>query len=419
MTMSDFGTPLYDYLIQLGLSDFWTAIVRTILLIIVLFLASSFFHLIGNKLFIRFITRITKKTKSNIDDVFLENKVFYKITLLFPALGIYLFDDLILANSAFLQPFILGGANIYTIAVIASIISAALKSSEAILSDKKAFKDKPLTSYRQLLDILNFGVAVIIIISILIDKSPMYLLSALGAATAILLLVFKDSILGLTASIQLASNDMIKVGDWVTVAAYGADGDVLEINLNTVKVQNFDKTITTVPTYAFISNSFKNWRGMEESPGRRIKRAINIKIDSIQFASNELITRLESVELLKQNLKAKQIEINEFNQKLKVDTNTPINGRRRTNLGLFRNYIEAYLKRNENINSDLTCMVRQLDATEHGLPLEVYCFSSNKNWVAYEGIMADIFDHIYASAPYFDIEIFQNPSGKDFKNLKG
>jgi len=415
--MNEFGTPLYDYLIQIGISEFWTSIIRTIVLIIGLFLVSSLFHLIGNKVFIRFVTRIIKKTKSNVDDIFLENKVFYKITLLFPALGVYLFDDIILAHSAFLQPYILGATNIYTIAVIASIISAVLKSAESILSGKKAFKDKPLTSYRQLLDILNYGVTMILIVSILIDKSPMYLLSALGAVTAILLLVFRDSILGFTASIQLASNDMIKVGDWVTVHAYGADGDVLEINLNTVKVQNFDKTISTVPTYAFISNSFKNWRGMEESPGRRIKRAIKIKIDSIQFANNELINRLESVELIKNNLKTKILEIDSFNENKKVDTKTPINGRRQTNLGLFRNYIEAYLKNNENINSDLTCMVRQLEATEHGLPLEIYCFSKNKNWVAYEGIMADIFDHIYASAPYFEIELFQSPSGKDFRKL--
>jgi miniconductance mechanosensitive channel len=232
--MSDFGTPFMDFLIQQGFSDFWISVIRTFVMILVLFILSYLLHLSGNKVFMKMVIRFTQKTKSNIDDVFLKNKVFYKITLLFPAFGIYLFNELILGNSVFLQPYILEGANIYTIVVVASILSAVFKSSEEVLSTTRTFKDKPLTSYRQLLDILNYGIAFILVLSILIDKSPMYLLSALGAATAILLLVFKDSILGFTASIQLASNDMVRVGDWVTVSSYGADGDVLEINLNTV-----------------------------------------------------------------------------------------------------------------------------------------------------------------------------------------
>tara|TARA_B110000483_G_C18174724_1_gene534623 strand:+ start:422 stop:1696 length:1275 start_codon:yes stop_codon:yes gene_type:complete len=416
--MSDFGTPFIDFLIQQGFSDFWISVIRTFVMILVLFILSYLLHLSGNKVFMKMVIRFTQKTKSNIDDVFLKNKVFYKITLLFPAFGIYLFNELILGNSVFLQPYILEGANIYTIVVVASILSAVFKSSEEVLSTTRTFKDKPLTSYRQLLDILNYGIAFILILSILIDKSPMYLLSALGAATAILLLVFKDSILGFTASIQLASNDMVRVGDWVTVSSYGADGDVLEINLNTVKVQNFDKTITTVPTYAFISNSFKNWRGMEESPGRRIKRAVNIKIDSIQFADSNLINRLEKVEILNYSLVDKVSEIDSYNEEKKVNSTAPINGRRQTNIGLFRTYLEVYLKNNKNINGELTCMVRQLEATQNGVPLEVYCFCSDKSWVNYEGIMADIFDHVYAAAPYFNLEIFQSPSGKDFRQLR-
>ncbi|MBD79762.1 MAG: mechanosensitive ion channel protein MscS [Crocinitomicaceae bacterium] len=416
--MNDFGTPFYDFLIQHGFSEFWTSIIRSTVFIIILFLFSSLFNFLGRRIFLNLIVRFTEKTKSNYDDIFLENRVFYKITLLFPAIGIYLFDDIILIHASYLRPYIIGATNVYSIIIIAVILSAVFKSLEDIMAQSKPFKDKPLTSYRQLLDILNYGVAIILVISILIDKSPMYLLSAMGAATAILLLVFRDSILGLTASIQLASNDMIRVGDWVTVSSYGADGDVMEITLNTVKVRNFDKTITTVPTYAFISNSFKNWRGMEESKGRRIKRAIHIKIDSICFADNDLIDRLEKVDIIQGLIQTKKEEIDRYNIENKVNTNSLINGRRQTNVGLFRSYLVSYLKNNPNVNTDLTYMVRQLDETNYGLPLEIYCFSREKDWVIYEGIMSDIFDHIYASAPYFNLEIFQSPSGKDFRQLK-
>lgn len=414
--MEHLGTPFYDFMLNHGVTPLWATIIRTGVLLTLLFIVTLILNFAGRGVFLKIVTQFTKKTSSNVDDVFLRNKVFYKITLLFPALGFYMFDSLFLAHAKLIQPILLAAANIYTIAIVAMIISAALKAVEEILNNTPSFKDKPLTSYRQLINIFNYGVAIILIVSIIVDKSPMYLLSALGAATAVLLLIFRDSLLGFTASIQLASNDMVRIGDWVTVEKYGADGDVTEITLNTVKVRNFDKTITTVPTYAFVSNSFKNWRGMEESKGRRIKRSVSVKIDSIKFADEQLLKQLKSVELLEPFLDTRIEEIQAFNAN--KNTEVPINGRRQTNVGLFRKYIELYLKNNPKVTKELTIMVRQLAADNHGLPLEIYCFSADKVWLNYEGIMADIFDHVYAAAPYFDIEIFQSPSGQDFKEIR-
>ena len=339
------------------------------------------------------------------------------MSYLFPALAIYAFDDVVLAHLGTLQAFVIGGTNIYVIAITATIINAILKSMQQVLESKNAFKDKPLNSYRQVVTIFNYGVATILVVSIIIDKSPMYLFSALGALTAVLILVFRDSILGFVASIQLASNDMVRVGDWVSVESYGADGDVLEINLNTVKVKNFDNTVTTVPTYAFISNSFKNWRAMQESGGRRIKRKVFVAVNSIKVCDNQLIDKMKQVDYLEQYITSKVEEIAEHNNTAVKNASVAVNGRRLTNVGLFRAYIQQYLKKHPQVNTNLTCMVRQLEPTPNGLPLEVYCFSADKNWVNYEGIQADIFDHILAVAGYFDIELFQNPSGSDFKGL--
>jgi miniconductance mechanosensitive channel len=232
---------------------------------------------------------------------------------------------------------------------------------------------------------------------------------------AILLLVFKDSILGFVASIQLSAYNMVRIGDWVTVPDYSADGDVIEINLSTIKVQNWDKTITTIPTYAFISESFTNWKGMEQSGGRRIKRALNIKIDSIKFCSPEMLEHFGKYQLIRDFILKKEREISDYNKENNVDKSELINGRQLTNIGVFRVYIEEYLKHNPNINENMTLMVRQLKPTEYGLPIEIYAFSKDKRWIQYESIMADIFDHLFAAAPGFYLEIFERPSGRDFK----
>ena len=232
------------------------------------------------------------------------------------------------------------------------------------------------------------------------------------------MLVFRDTILGFVGSIQIATNDMIRIGDWITMDKFGADGDVEEISLTTIKIRNFDKTITTIPTYSFISDSFRNWRGMEESAGRRIKRAVNIQIDSVKFVSPELLTRLKEIALLSEFVSNREQEITEYNEKHGFIGDKAINGRRQTNLGVFRRYIEHYLRNHPLVNQEMALMVRQLSSNENGMPLEVYCFTKEKEWEVYESIQADIFDHIFSVVHLFELSIFERPSGKDFRKLE-
>ena len=265
--------------------------------------------------------------------------------------------------------------------------------------------------------ILLYFLATILIISIFLSKSPMYLISGIGALAAVLMLVFRDAILGFVAGIQLAANKMVAQGDWIEMPNYGADGDVLEVALTTVKVQNWDKTITTIPTYALISGSFKNWRGMQESGGRRIKRSVNIDMSSIRFCSEEMLERFERIQYISEYIESKKNELKQFNEAAEVDYASLANGRRMTNVGTFRAYVIAYLKGLPVISQDMTFLVRQLQPTENGLPMEIYVFSKDQVWANYEAIQADIFDHILAVVPEFDLRVYQNPTGNDLRNL--
>lgn len=256
-------------------------------------------------------------------------------------------------------------------------------------------------------------------LSILTNKNPIYFFSGLGAVSAILILIFKDTILGFIGSIQLAVNDMVRIGDWITMEKFDADGFVIEINLATVKVQNWDKTITTIPTYSFVADSFKNWRGMFESGGRRIKRSIYVKIDSIKFCTDEMLARFKEYDLIDEYLVKTEEKIRAYNSKKQINSDVIINGKRQTNIGLFRNYALNYLNYLPEINKNMTIMVRQLQPTEKGLPIEIYCFTSDTQWAVYENIQADIFDHLLAAIGHFDLEVFENPSGKDLKSLVG
>lgn len=248
-------------------------------------------------------------------------------------------------------------------------------------------------------------------------KSPTYFLTAFGAMTALIMLIFKDTILGLVASVQMSANDMVRIGDWVEMPKFNADGDVIAINLNTVKVQNWDKTVTSIPTYYFITDSFKNWRGMKESGGRRIKRALYINAASIKFVDPDMRERFLSYQLLEDYLVSRQEEIDAFNKKQKVDTSVLINGRRMTNIGVFRNYIENYLRNHKDIRKDMALMVRQLTIEDRGIPIEIYCFTKTTIWTEYEEIQSDIFDHLMAAVAFFDLDIFQQPSGSDMTRM--
>ncbi len=390
---------------------------KTIILLIILVLVCLIIWLTGKKTLNYIIPKLTSKTKTMWDDIIFNKKVINSFSHLIPAFILSYYTPFVFSEFSSIAPFIVGITDIFIIMVAAEIIISFFNSANEILSETNRFKDKPINSFTQLGKIIIYAVAIILIISIIINKNPMYLLSGLGAMAAILLLIFKDSILGFVASIQLSGNDMVRIGDWVTVSNYGADGDVIEINLTTIKVQNFDKTITTIPTYAFISDAFTNWRGMESSEGRRIKRALNIKIDSIKFCSYEMLERFKKFQLITNYIEEKQKTISDYNTENNIDISELINGRNLTNIGLFRIYIEQYLKQNPNINNNMTCMVRQLPPNEFGVPIEVYAFSKNKVWTEYEAIMADIFDHLFAVTSNFELEIFERPSSRDFNKI--
>ena len=275
----------------------------------------------------------------------------------------------------------------------------------------------PIKGYLQVSKILLYAIATVLIIATLIDRSPLILLSGLGAMAAVLMLIFQDTILSLVASVQISSNDMIRVGDWVEMPGQNADGDVIDIALHTVRIQNFDKTITTIPTKRFITDAFKNWRGMQESGGRRIKRSINIDQQSVRFLTADEVKELAQFELLKEYLQEKSSDIQDFNQQIQTAGKDEVNKRHLTNIGTFRAYIDQYLRHNPGIHQNMTLMVRQLSPTSEGLPLELYCFTNTTAWAAYENTMGDIFDHLLAILPEFGLRVFQNPSGSDFRSL--
>ena len=400
---------------NLGTKDTVSTLILVLMTILIVFLV----WWLSKKTLRYFVPKLTAKTDTLWDDIVFNDRIINSFATLIPAIILDQSLPILFRNSKFLLPFILGATDVIVILVSAWILVSFFNSINQILSQKEQHKDKPIGSLTQLAKILTFAVGAILIISTVTGRSPLFLLTGLGAVAAILLLVFKDSILGFVASIQLSANNMIQVGDWVTVPNYGADGDVLEINLTTIKVQNFDLTITTIPTYAFISDSFTNWRGMSNSNGRRIKRAISVKIDTIRFCDETMLEQFQKIELISDYLVQRKEEIKTYNAKRKVDASTLVNGRNMTNIGVFKAYIEEYLKANPNINKEMMIMVRQLPPSEKGLPLEIYAFSKDKSWKAYENIISDIFDHVLSVAPYFDLEIFENPAGSDFKKVVG
>ena len=382
-----------------------------------LLIASALIWFLSRLILIQLLHVFVGKTKATWDDHLINNKVFKGFALLVPIGFMEYFLSIVFFNYPQFSRFLSKTAEVLIVLTIIVIVNRLFNGLRDIVRENDNYKDKPIQSFTQIFKIIITGILIIVMLSIITDKSPLFFLTSLGAVSAILLLVFRDTILGFVGSIQLSTNDMIRVGDWVTMERYGADGNVEEINLTTVKVQNWDKTITTIPTYSFISDSFVNWRGMEESDGRRIKRSIKIQLDSVKFASPELIEKLKGVQLIGEFIAEREAEIMEFNAKKGVNPGDSINGRTQTNIGLFRRYMEYYLRNNHNINDNMTLMVRQLNADEYGVPLEVYCFSKTKEWIEYEVIIADIFDHIYAVIGTFELSIFERPSGNDFKRI--
>lgn len=385
-----------------------------ILMAVFVGLVSFMANLITKKVILKILAHYIRNNRFKWDTIMLERRVFQRMSHIAPAIIIYAFAPVFPEN---VEAKIYTGVTVYITLVVMFVISAFLNSVNDIYNNFEISKTRPIKGFIQIVKVFVFVIGGILIIAEIIGKNPLVLLGGLGALSAVVLLIFQDSILGLVAGIQLSSNDMVRVGDWIEMSNYGADGYVIDISLNTVKVQNFDKTITTIPTYKLVSDSLKNWRGMVETGGRRIKRSVYIDTSSITFCTDEMIDEFKKIHYLKDHIMKKQKEIAEYNKKNNIDASVKVNGRRLTNIGVFRAYVSNYLKNHPGINKNMIQMVRQLPPGEYGLPIEVYAFTKTTNWVEYEGIQADIFDHILAVVPEFKLKVFQNPTGYDFRSF--
>jgi miniconductance mechanosensitive channel len=392
------------------------AVARCIIFFVILIL-SFIAYFLAKRFILKGLSIIIGKTATSWDDILLKKKVFSRIAHLVPAMVIYKFVSIPFAGYDWLITLINGAALIYMIVMVMLAIDAFLNAALEIYKTYEISNRIPIKGFIQVFKILVYFTSAIFIISILLDKTPVFLFSSLGALTAVLMFIFKDSILGFVAGIQLSANQMVAYGDWIEMPKYGADGEIIDIALTTVKVQNWDKTITTIPTYALISESFKNWRGMSESDGRRIKRSINIDMNTIMFCTEEMLKKYGNIQYISEYIATKKVELAESNKRAGIDNTSLVNGVRMTNIGTFRAYVKAYLTNNPNINKEMSFIIRQLAPTAHGIPIEIYVFSKEKNWADYENVQGDIFDHILAVIPEFDLRVYQNPSGNDFSSL--
>jgi miniconductance mechanosensitive channel len=404
-------------LYQSGMPESAIVLLTIIIDLTLLLIISWMADVAARKILLSIVKRLVLKTKAQWDDYLLEGRVFQALAHLLPVIIIkqslpFIFDDF--PN---VIPVLNKLTSLIALVMVVLLFARMFKSLERYFIDQNKFDGKPVGTIFQVLIVVNIFLGVIIAISILTSIKPGTLLGAFAGTTAILILVFQDTINGILANLQITMYDLIKRGDWITFDKYGADGDVVSIDLTTVKIQNFDKTISTVPTRAFVNDSFVNWRGMREFQARRIKRNIIIDINSIKHMDDFLLNKLSQVALIKDYLHEKQTDIDRHNAQKGFDLSVPLNGRRQTNIGAFRAYVSAYLKSHPGINSDILFMVRQLQPTPHGVPLEIYCFTNTIVWATYEQIQSDIFDHLYAASNYFDLILYQSPSGKDMRSL--
>ena len=388
---------------------------RWLVTFLILVLAWLMNHL-AKGFMLRFLRFCIKNSKTQWDDKLVQRNLFHRLSHLAPIIVISFFLPQIWVGHPTAEGLIDAFSQIYTMLVVLLVVQALLDAFHDVYRTFEWSKQVPIYSFIQAIKLIVYMVGGVFIVAKLMGKDPSVIFGSLGALTAVLMLVFKDSILGFAAGIHLTTNKMLSLGDWLEMPKYGADGDVIEIGLTTVKVQNFDKTITTIPTYTLISDAFKNWRGMSESPGRRIKRSILIDLHSIRFCDEALLESLASIQAISGYIREKQKEVQAFNQQLVTGgSDHPANGRRLTNIGTFRAYLVAFLRQHPLINQEMTLLVRQLEPTPRGLPLQIYVFSSDKRWVEYEGIVSDLFDHILSVMKEFDLRAYQEPSGLDFR----
>lgn len=409
---------LKEWLINSGFSENFAKIISDYsgFLLVIVFALIIFY--IAKIIIVSWVHRIAIKSTSNWDDAFVERKVFKRLAYLVPALIIHMAAPYVIPDYPITLAVVLILIKLYMVTVAVIIISSVLDASNDIYNRYEISQTRPIKGFIQVAKVFLYVVYAIIVITVLFLRTKGFTwLAGLGAFSAVLLLVFKDPILGFAGGIQLATNDMLRIGDWIEMPKYNADGTVIDINITTVKVQNWDKTITTIPTYFLVSDSYKNWRGMQESGARRIRRHILIDLGSIKFCTAEMLERFSQYKFATDYILTKEEELHRYNEENKVDPDVMINGRRQTNIGIFRAYLTNYLKSNPNIRQDLTLMVRQLQPTETGLPLEIYAFSKEQDWERIEDIQSDIFDHVLAGIKYFDLQLFQSPSGNDFQTF--
>ena len=403
------------YFVKLGMASSTSVLLSTLTNSIIFILFVILLDIITRKIIVHSFRIFSSKTKTSFDNFLVESNFPRFVAHVIPIVFILFVAPKIFKAYEFISQFLVNAADVYLIVLAVFVFRSVLRTTERYLKTIDRFRDKPLDSYSQVLMIFAWGVATFLIINELTGYSIISL-TTLGATSAALLLIFRDTILGFVASIQISVNDIVRIGDWITFSKFGADGTVIEINLATLRVQNFDNTFTTIPTYSLISDSFQNWRGMEESPGRRIKRSIFIKQSSISFISESDIEALKKIEYVTDYIEHRQLDIVKDNNERNVNKELLLNGRNQTNLGVFRKYIDTYLRNNPAINKEMFLMVRHLSPTNQGIPIEIYCFSNDKKWENYESIQANIFDHLLAALPYFKLEVFELPTGQDFQN---
>jgi miniconductance mechanosensitive channel len=417
MDTSRFGEIIIEWFISLGLAYDYAVLLKTIIIIGIIILMAYLANFVTRRLLLVYIGRRIKKSKIVWDDFLLEAKLLDRLANYAPAFVIYYTVPAALANYPDTVEVIQAVISVVMILLAVLVLDALLNAFYKIYNTFPISRDVNIRGYIQVVKIVVYFIGGILLLSVLLGKSPLVFLGGLGAMAAVLLLIFQDTILGFVASIQLSANNMVKVGDWIEMPSRNADGDIFEITLNTVKVRNWDQTITTIPTYALVKESFYNWRGMSESGGRRIKRSINIDMKSVSFCTDEMIDKFSRIKVLTNYIMDKEEEMRRYNEEHDIDESVVVNKRRQTNIGVFRKYIELYLRNHPKIHQNMTFLVRHLQPTPTGIPIEIYVFSREQAWPVYESLQADIFDHILSVVPEFGLRVFQNPTGEDFQKL--
>ena len=402
----------YPFLKKIDLGETISAYLSLAVNIFILTVLSYVIYLLFRFILVRTMIIVAQKTKTKFDDLLVSNKTAKYIAHLIPLLFIYKCVPIILENFVYWEAIFGKLVEVYIVLLSLWIIKTIFNALRDHLKNDPKYSDKPIDSYIQVIMIVLWLFAFIFVVSKIFDIKTGTMLGTFGAVSAIIILIFRDTILGFVASVQVSLNDMVRIGDWITFDKFGADGDVIEINLATVKVRNFDNTTTTIPTYSLISDSFRNWRGMLNSDGRRIKRYVLIKANTIRFLGEDELRELKKIQLVSTYIELRQNEIDTYNKTHQIDKSVLVNGRNMTNFGLFRKYITQYLSQYPGLNKEMILLCRQLQPTPQGIPLEIYTFSNDKRFENYEYIMADIFDHVFASIKYFDLEIYEMPSGK-------